>query len=208
MSLKTKKCDDGRAVLMFGRPVAKTSLRLEACGTVDELNSFLGLARSALRKQSLKKLVRACQQDLFIVGAELATQARDLGRLEFRLRAERVDWLEQQIARIGGKLKLGKPGFFVPGEDRTSALLDVCRAVSRRAERLAWARRAQQQRGASIGNVRRGRVEFRLPAVTFSAKGLTDGTEGRIHWSWRHSQVAYAARARSPGHKDHRGLRR
>jgi len=145
MTVTTQKGDSGRTFLMFDRPVRKDALRVDAYGTIDELVSFLGLAKSLVRSKAVRALLHECQRDLFIVASELATEVRDLKRLEFRVGARRVQWIEEQIRRREKRLQLKECCFIIPGGSTASALLDVCRAVARRAERLAWALRRRQQ---------------------------------------------------------------
>ena len=139
MPITTGKGDNGRTVLMFDRPVRKDCLRVDAYGTVDELTSFLGLAKSSVRKKTVRQLIHQCQHDLFIVSSELATDARDLGRLELRVTPERVKWIEGKVTGLEARLKLKECCFLIPGGSTTSALFDICRTVARRAERLGWA---------------------------------------------------------------------
>jgi len=137
MSVVTKTGDRGWTGMLFGARVRKDDLRVHAVGTLDELNSFLGLARCVVRRRRVKRVILAVQRDLFIVSSELITLPRDLGRLEFRVDEKRVKRLEAEIERLEKSLKLEECCFLIPGEDKSSALLDICRSVARRAERLA-----------------------------------------------------------------------
>ena len=110
-------------------------MRLEAVGTLDELNAFMGLAKASVRRKWVKALLHSCQRDLFIVASELAALPRDLGRLEFRVDDARVRRVEKEIEKLERTVKLEDGCFLIPGQSKTSALLDVCRCVARRAER-------------------------------------------------------------------------
>ena len=137
MSITTKTGDKGWTDLLFERRVRKDTARLEAYGTLDELNSFLGLAKSQVRRKWVKECIHRCQFDIFIVSSEIAVFPQDSKRLEYRVDRPRVRWLEEQIEQLEGKLELEECCFLIPGESRTSALLDVCRCLARRGERLA-----------------------------------------------------------------------
>jgi cob(I)alamin adenosyltransferase len=136
MSVTTKTGDRGWTKLLFGRSARKDSPRVEAYGTVDELVSVMGLAKSHLRRKSAKDAIHALQHDLFILASEIAVLPRDRKRLEYRIDADSVRSLEKRIAELEDKLKLEECCFLIPGEDKASAFLDVARTVARRAERL------------------------------------------------------------------------
>ena len=80
MSIITKTGDDGTTALMYNRRVSKTDPRVEAYGTVDELNTALGMARSLLSEQALQNELLAVQKDLVTVMGELATLPEDRAR--------------------------------------------------------------------------------------------------------------------------------
>jgi cob(I)alamin adenosyltransferase len=130
-----KTGDLGWSELLFGRRVRKDDPRLCAVGTLDELNSFLGLAKCRARRKRAKELIHSCQYDLFIVGSELAAMPQDLRRLEFRVDEAMVRRIEQELQELERRVKLEECCFLIPGESEASALLDVCRCVARRAER-------------------------------------------------------------------------
>lgn len=138
VSIYTRKGDDGTTGLWYGGRVAKSDLRPEAYGAVDEAASALGLARAAAREEPEihADLVRL-QTELFVAGAELATAPEAAGRLEdgvSRVTEEMVDRLEDDIDRYMGRVDL-PPKFVLPGGTELSARLDVARAAVRRAER-------------------------------------------------------------------------
>ena len=135
MKIYTKKGDKGQTSLLFGGKVTKGHLRIECLGDLDELNSFLGLSKTAIKSSVIKILINALQKDIYVICSEVATQSGNLKRLKVRLSPERLAWLESQINKLAAKVKLRKGCFFVPGANYSCALLDVCRAISRRAER-------------------------------------------------------------------------
>ncbi len=135
----TKKGDDGSTSLWYGGRVAKSDARTEAYGAVDEAASALGMARSlceALERDVEVDILRI-QNELFVLGAELATAPEAAHRLEdgvSRVTAEMVDALDGVIDRYMDEVDL-PPKFVIPGGRPVSAALDVARATIRRAER-------------------------------------------------------------------------
>jgi cob(I)alamin adenosyltransferase len=144
MSVTTKRGDSGWTDLLFGGRVRKDDLRVHAVGTLDELCSLLGLAKASIRSKKTGQVIHAIQRDLFIVGSELITLPRNLKRLELRVGDADVKRLEALTAALERKVKLTECCFLIPGESATSALLDVCRTVARRAERLVVALRRRK----------------------------------------------------------------
>jgi cob(I)alamin adenosyltransferase len=134
----TRLGDSGETHLGDMSRVPKTDPRIEAYGTVDELNSHIGLA---LTVEGLPgdhaDLLRRVQNDLFDVGADISVPAHPEGRSErLRVVAEQTEWLEQRCDEINARLEPLK-SFVLPGGTRASAELHICRTVCRRAERLA-----------------------------------------------------------------------
>jgi cob(I)alamin adenosyltransferase len=82
MSIVTKKGDDGSTKLIYGERVSKADLQVEAYGTIDELNSFLGLARAFCDDDYTKRVLESLQRETFIVGAELATPVEQQQKLK------------------------------------------------------------------------------------------------------------------------------
>ena len=134
-SIATKTGDKGHTGLVGGTRVSKSSLRVETYGTVDELNSFLGLARSICEHAEVKDLTRSIQKELFILGAELATPGT-LKPGQARITQEMVDRLTDEVHRIEAMEGI-LSDWSIPGEDPASAAFDVARTVCRRAERSA-----------------------------------------------------------------------
>jgi cob(I)alamin adenosyltransferase len=139
MSIATKTGDEGETSLMYGRRVPKTDARVDAYGSVDELNSALGLARASANNPFLEEQVFAVQKELVVVMGELATAAEDLDRYikdGFQLtNAAMTDRLTAAVDDLEGN-KLGKfKHWSVPGKNMSSATLELARTVCRRAER-------------------------------------------------------------------------
>jgi cob(I)alamin adenosyltransferase len=144
----TGKGDDGTTGLLFGGPrrIAKDDPRTEAYGTIDEAVAALGLARAELDPaaggtdaRELADLILRLQRELFVVGAELATDPADRDRLEdgiSRVDEAMLDGLETTLSGVEARVTMPRE-FVVPGETRLSAALELARAVLRRAERRA-----------------------------------------------------------------------
>lgn len=140
MSIITGRGDAGETDLLFGRRVAKTSLRVEALGAIDELNAALGLARAAGLKAESEEIVDRVQQHLVALMGELAVLPEDAKRYAAssfeKLAADDVEWLAataRDFEKRGVKFK----GWARPGVEHSVAKagLDVARSVCRRAER-------------------------------------------------------------------------
>jgi cob(I)alamin adenosyltransferase len=136
MPISTKKGDRGFTGLLGGRRVPKYHLKPETYGTLDELNSFLGMARATSRDQKVRKILFHIQNHLFIIGSELALSGEDRNLLKGDITQREVDWLSRLSIDLETSLK-PEPGFVIYGETQISSILDVARAVSRRVERLA-----------------------------------------------------------------------
>lgn len=138
MKIYTRTGDDGTTGLFGGGRVRKSSPRISAYGTVDEMNSFIGLARSFAvghpESQRLDPFLAAIQDDLFVLGADLATPASAKAATP-RITEERVIALEHAIDELEADLPALKQ-FILPGGTPAASVLHVARAVCRRAERL------------------------------------------------------------------------
>ena len=150
-AVATGRGDDGTTALLFGgERVRKDDLRTEAYGAVDEAVAALGLARAELsdmaragaldpRLTRLSEIVLRIQRELFVVGAELATnpEARARARDDVtRVSAGMVDGMDEMLREVEAQVVLPQE-FVVPGETRVSAGLEMGRTVLRRAERRA-----------------------------------------------------------------------
>jgi len=141
----TRRGDGGQTDLVGGKRVAKDGLRIEAYGTVDELNAAVGLARArnaattprgrgSAAARELDAILRKLQNELFDLGGELATPADELQPGMFRVGEAEVTALEAAMDRCQKDLK-PLVSFVLPGGGEVSALLHVARTVCRRAER-------------------------------------------------------------------------
>jgi cob(I)alamin adenosyltransferase len=132
-SICTKRGDGGETSLAGGVRVSKGSLRVETYGTIDELNSALGFARSICADAEIAGLTKSIQQDLFRIGSSLATPLES-PKPQIIIDAGLVDRLTDEVHRleaIEGMLA----DWSIPGEHRAAAAYDVARTICRRAER-------------------------------------------------------------------------
>lgn len=144
MKIYTRRGDRGETGLFGGQRVSKASRRVAAYGTVDEANSHLGVALSLLPDSPLRPLILSLQEQLFALGADLATPphpSKGQGRVP-RIGDEHVSLLEKHIDDLEESLPPLKT-FILPGGHPAAAHLHVARAVCRRAERLAVAARKE-----------------------------------------------------------------
>ena len=138
----TRTGDQGNTRLVGGKRVPKDALRIEAYGTVDELNAIVGLARvfndaaspSAARDR-MEQILKRLQNELFDLGSELATPPDATYEGMFRVAAEDVKALERLMDDCQRDLE-PLNSFILPGGGRVSAFLHQCRTVCRRAERI------------------------------------------------------------------------
>ena len=135
MKIYTKTGDKGTTSLVGGTRVPKTHIRLEAYGTVDELNSNLGLLITYLLDGKDKDFLQQVQDRLFAVGSQLATDREKMELKEASIiSSEQVEMVEREIDRLDTLLP-PLSAFILPGGSRGAALCHVCRTVCRRAER-------------------------------------------------------------------------
>lgn len=143
MSIATRTGDDGSTALMYGRRIPKTHPRVEAYGTVDELNAALGSARCRAEVWIAGQLL-LIQQDLVALMGELAVAAEDQARYAEskypKLEDAMLARLDEGVARIEA-LDISFQGWATPGHSPLSAAFDVARTVCRRAERRVVALR-------------------------------------------------------------------
>jgi cob(I)alamin adenosyltransferase len=133
MSIATKRGDSGETGLVGGSRVSKADLRVEAYGTVDELNAALGLARSLCPDESIRAATERIQRTLFGVGGSLATPAENR-KGKSALTAVDVDELTDQVHRIES-IEGILADWSLPGAQVPSSAFEIARTVCRRAER-------------------------------------------------------------------------
>ncbi|TLY30132.1 MAG: cob(I)yrinic acid a,c-diamide adenosyltransferase [Ignavibacteria bacterium] len=148
MKIYTRRGDKGETALFGGKRVPKDSLRIEAFGTVDELNSVIGICRSLKPAGEFDKILEQIQHDLFGLGADLASAGTSAKKKEDRVRSSDVDRLERHIDKIEGKLRPLR-NFILPGGSAPASMIHFARTVCRRAERLL-VRLARTEKGGEL----------------------------------------------------------
>src|SRR5579872_1629845 len=139
----TKRGDKGETSLVGGQRVPKDALRIEAYGTVDELNALMGVVSMSCQEQIgqdprvglLAGMVRRVQHELFNLGSILATKPEDVHPKQARVTSAEIEQLEREIDAMNEDLPALR-SFVLPGGTRLNAELHVARTVCRRAERL------------------------------------------------------------------------
>jgi cob(I)alamin adenosyltransferase len=148
----TRRGDRGETGLVGGQRVPKDSPRIEAYGTVDELNAFIGAARESAREaievgcaalQPLIEILLRVQHELFNLGSILATLPEDVHPKQARITDAEITRLETEMDRMNEPLPPLR-SFVLPGGSRLNTDLHVCRTVCRRAERIAVALARQE----------------------------------------------------------------
>ena len=134
MKIYTKTGDKGNTSLFGGKRVPKNNIRIEAYGTVDELNASLGVIISEHVSDSVKNIIKKIQNDLFVLGGDLATPLDNSNVKIPRTTEIMVSFLEGEIDSHNSKIEELK-SFILPGGTKTSALLHLSRTICRRAER-------------------------------------------------------------------------
>jgi cob(I)alamin adenosyltransferase len=136
MKIYTKTGDNGETGLFGGERVSKDSLRLNAYGTLDELNAFIGLTITEVKNSKVKKVLVDLQNKLFVVGSDLAAPENEKNK---KLKIVRtpdtyIEETEKLIDEFDSQLDELK-NFILPGGSKSAALLHICRTISRRTER-------------------------------------------------------------------------
>ncbi|MBI1806651.1 MAG: cob(I)yrinic acid a,c-diamide adenosyltransferase [Ignavibacteria bacterium] len=175
MKIYTKTGDKGETSLFGGKRVPKDDLRIEAYGTVDELNSVLGMCRSMNPAREIDEILDEIQHDLFTLGADLATPL-DSNRSDLkRIKGTDVARLEKHIDRIDPTLEPLK-NFILPGGNQSAALLHFSRTVCRRAERC-MVRLAREKQVGEEPLTYLNRLSDLLFILARSVNALTKTTE-------------------------------
>lgn len=132
MKIYTKTGDKGQTSLYDGTRIDKDSIRVESYGTIDELNSYIGLCMHYINEDE-KKVLFNIQRDLFYIGSELATKNTE--KLNKVVTDNDIKNLENIIDKYMGEAK-GLDSFIIPGTSLASANLHIARTICRRAERI------------------------------------------------------------------------
>lgn len=138
MKIYTRTGDTGETALFSGGRVPKHHLRVESYGTIDELNSILGVVRANNPSPQTDFWLETVQNQLFHLGADLATPLDAKADWIVRIQPEQIQWLEETIDTMTEELA-PLSNFILPGGTSAAAHLHVARTVCRRAERLVSA---------------------------------------------------------------------
>lgn len=171
----TRTGDDGTSGLVDGSRQPKHSARFEAIGAVDEANSAIGLAVCAIEGSARETLTRI-QNDLFDLGADIATPGEDFAPSEMVLRIvpAQVEWLEQTIDMLNEALA-PLNSFILPGGSEAAARTHIARAAVRRAERAMVALAAEEPvNPAALAYINRLSDYFFVLARHLNADGADD----------------------------------
>jgi cob(I)alamin adenosyltransferase len=181
MKIYTTTGDQGETSLYGGRRVPKDSLRIDSYGTVDELNSAVGVARAWKPSPDIDQVLESIQNKLFVLGADLATPEDKKAASIERIRNEDVTDLEQTIDSFDSKLK-PLSSFILPAGSHLAAQLHLARTICRRAERLV-VRLSREEKIESTCIVFLNRLSDLLFVMARYANKLDDHEE--MPWSAR-----------------------
>jgi cob(I)alamin adenosyltransferase len=149
MKIYTKSGDKGETSLFGGGRVSKNNLRIKAYGTVDELNSILGLAASFTDDKKLAEEIKNLQNQLFILGSDLATpldknkvKIQRVSDMEITFLESRIDFYDEKLPELRN--------FILPGGSNSASYLHFARTVCRRAEREIVALAEKEEIGIDV----------------------------------------------------------
>ena len=134
MKIYTRKGDSGHTSLIDGDIVNKHNLSVDAYGTIDELNSFLGLLKDYIKDEKINDILNNIQIKLFSIGSILASGKKQNISEKVKIEKKDVEYIELEIDRLNKDLPELK-NFVIPGGHKTSSYSHVCRSICRRAER-------------------------------------------------------------------------
>lgn len=134
MKVYTRTGDTGNTSLIGGKRVSKTCQRIESYGTIDELNSQVGLLLTYINTTTDRNNLISIQSCLFVIGAQLATDSESHKSPSTSITADDITTLEKNIDLASEDLPKWK-GFTLPGGCRAAAIAHICRTICRRAER-------------------------------------------------------------------------
>lgn len=135
MKIYTRTGDDGTTGLIGGSRVKKHNIRLESYGTIDELNSYIGVVRSMQTNQHTDEILEIIQNKLFVIGANLATEdSITLTRKQLPCKKADIELLEKEMDQMNEVIPELR-NFILPGGSQAASFCHVARTVCRRAER-------------------------------------------------------------------------
>jgi cob(I)alamin adenosyltransferase len=182
MRIYTKTGDAGDTSLFGGKRVPKSTLRIDTYGTVDELNAQLGYARSLQPHSDVEGLLEHIQNQLFVLGADLAAPIDSALANVKRIHEKEIQFLEETIDRLDAQLE-PLQSFILPGGTPVSAQLHISRTVCRRAERLVDSLGRKEE----IGKFPLLYLN-RLADLLFVAARYENMLSGRVETKWNNQQ--------------------
>ena len=173
MKIYTKTGDDGKTSLFDNSRVWKSHDRIMSYGAVDELNSTIGIALSLELDDEIKEILLRIQNDLFIVGSDLANP--DMSKNEMRTTDEMVTFLEEKIDLLEPQLT-ELTSFILPGGSQLASILHLSRTVSRRAEThvVALLKNEKINKNSGIYLNRISDLMFILARIVNQRKNISD----------------------------------
>ncbi len=185
MSFKiyTKTGDNGETSLFGGKRVMKDNSRLDAYGKIDELNSFLGFAKSTNKNQKIDEILFLLQNKLFSLGSDLATPIENEKLKVYRISEQDTEQLERIIDELD--LQLPEIKFFIlPGGSQTSSILQISRTICREAERKIVKLNSEE-------NINKNVIKFvnRLSDLLFIIARYSNFVENIPETKWTASQI-------------------
>jgi len=133
MKIYTKTGDKGETSLFGGKRLPKSDIRIEAYGTVDELNAYIGVVRDSILDEKTRELLKSVQDNLFTIGSHLATET-SVSPYVPEIKNDHIAPLEQAMDEMDAQLPKLK-NFILPGGHTTVSFCHIARTVCRRAER-------------------------------------------------------------------------
>lgn len=133
MAITTKVGDKGKTNILFGHTVEKTDKLMDVCGTIDELNASIGVARASVVAPNMKQELLSLQHNLFVLGAEVATRVEDAVKLKRTISDKDIEFVENEIGILEKYNDINN--WFIAGEALSSAQLEQARTIARRLER-------------------------------------------------------------------------
>ena len=134
MKIYTRKGDSGHTSLISGKIVDKYNTTVDAYGTIDELNSFIGLLKDYIEEKKIKEVLNDIQLKLFSIGSILASAGDKNFSEKVKIEKKDVEYIEFEIDKLNEYLPDLK-NFIIPGGHKVSSYCHVCRSICRRAER-------------------------------------------------------------------------
>jgi len=130
-SIVSGKGDTGYTYTRLGEKIRKDDIRLEVVGTIDELSSFIGLAKSLVKDRNIENILKTIQEDLLVLGTQLSK--RDYGKSKEIFSFDHIKYLEKGIGELEKNLTF--ENFVLTGDDLASSALHILHTVTRRLER-------------------------------------------------------------------------